>query len=126
MKTNKVVFLLCAFLAGAFTRVNAASGDVDLTFDPGSGVNGFVRAVAVQPDGKVLIGGDFTTVHARMCTALARLNADGSVDMTFASKIAGTVSSWPPTPSVSSVAVQADGKILIGGYFTTVSGVARE
>ena len=51
-----------------------AAGDVDLSFDPGSGVNSAVNSVAVQPDGKVLIGGDFTTVKglARAGTKLPR------------------------------------------------------
>src|SRR3954470_24016710 len=60
-----------------------AAGDVDLSFDPGSSVNGLVSAVAVQPDGKVIIGGQFTTVKGLVRTNLARLNADGSGDATF-------------------------------------------
>src|SRR5688572_8634088 len=39
-----------------------AAGDVDLSFDPGFGVNGPVNAVVVQPDGKVIIGGEFSMV----------------------------------------------------------------
>jgi hypothetical protein len=45
------------FAAGA----HAAPGEVDLSFDPGSGVNGTVNAVVVQPDGKLLIAGEFAT-----------------------------------------------------------------
>ena len=41
---------------------HGAAGDVDLSFDPGSGVNGPVNVVAMQPDGKVIIAGQFTTV----------------------------------------------------------------
>src|SRR6476646_9929811 len=60
-----------------------AAGDVDLSFDPGSGVNGTVNAVVVQPDGKVLIGGYFSTVKGLVRSEVARLNADGSGDPTF-------------------------------------------
>src|SRR6188508_698722 len=60
-----------------------AAGDVDLSFDPGSGVNGTVSAVVVQPDGKVIIGGTFTTVKGLARPGLARLNADGSGDSSF-------------------------------------------
>ena len=60
-----------------------APGDVDLSFDPGSGVNGPVNTVAVQPNGKVLIGGQFTTVKGLARPGLARLNADGSGDSSF-------------------------------------------
>ena len=41
------------------------------------------RSVAVQPDGKVLIGGDFTTVNGTNRNGIARLNADGSLDSSF-------------------------------------------
>jgi uncharacterized delta-60 repeat protein len=85
---------------------HGAAGDVDLSFDPGSGVNGTVNAVAVQPDGKVIIGGEFTTVKGLVRTNLARLNADGSGDSSFTS---GSMS-YP----VYSLALQPDGKVLVG------------
>src|SRR3954452_15944534 len=62
---------------------NGAAGDVDLSFDPGLGVNGPVSAAVVQPDGKVIIGGHFTTVRGHARTNLARLNPDGSANVTF-------------------------------------------
>src|SRR5207253_8684662 len=86
-----------------------AAGDVDLSFDPGSGINGFVYAVATQPDGKVIIGGQFTTVKGLARTNLARLNADGSGDPTFHPGLAYN--------AVSSLALQPDGKVLVGGQF---------
>ena len=86
-----------------------AAGDVDLSFDPGFGVNGPVNAVVVQPDGKVLIGGKFTIVKGLARTNLARLNADGSGDPTFNPGIAYDL--------VSSLALQSDGKVLVGGQF---------
>lgn len=88
-------------------HARGAAGDVDLSFDPGSGVNGEVIAVAVQPDGKVLIGGSFTTVKGLERRNIARLNADGSGD-----------SSFNPVTShiIVSLAVQPDGKVLVGSY----------
>jgi len=83
----------------------AAAGDVDLSFDPGFGVNGPVKAVVVQPDGKVIVSGDFTTVKGLSRTNLARLNADGSGDATFN---AGT---WIDG-FVSAIALQSDGKVI--------------
>jgi uncharacterized delta-60 repeat protein len=88
-----------------------AAGDVDLSFDPGSGVNGPINAVAVQPDGKVIIGGQFTTVKGLVRTNLARLNADGSGDSSF------DAGSLPPgyyNYQVYAVALQPDGKVLVG------------
>src|SRR5690349_20877636 len=58
-------------------------GDVDLSFDPGSGLNGTVNAIAVRPDEKVLIGGEFTTVNGFARFKVARLNPDGSGDGSF-------------------------------------------
>src|SRR5688572_19061290 len=65
-----------------------AAGDVDLSFDPGFGVNGPVNAVVVQPDGKVIIGGEFSLVKGLVRSKVARLNADGSGDPTFNQGIA--------------------------------------
>ena len=86
---------------------HGAAGDMDLSFDPGSGVNGTVNAVVVQPDGKVIIGGQFTTVKGAVRKGLARLNPDGGADATFD---AGTNVSY----SASSLALQPDGKLLAG------------
>jgi uncharacterized delta-60 repeat protein len=115
-------------IGGAFTTYNDvarnriarlnADGSLDTSFDPGSGANGAVHSVAVQPDGKVLIGGSFTSFDGVTRNYIARLNADGSLDTSFNT---GTgANGW-----VRSVAVQTDGKVLIGGSFTTYNGVAR-
>ena len=84
-------------------------------FDPNA--NGAVRVVAVQPDGKTLIGGAFTTLSPNGGAAvtrnhIARLNPDGTLDAAFN---AGT------NDTVRAIAVQTDGKILIGGDFTAFS-----
>jgi uncharacterized delta-60 repeat protein len=84
-----------------------AAGDVDLSFDPGFGVNGPVNAVVVQPDGKVIIGGKFSIVKGLVRINVARLNADGSGDPTFNPTMAYDI--------VSSLALQSDGKVLVGG-----------
>ena len=103
----------------ALTVASQRAGDVDFSFDPGSTLNGIVRAIGVQADGKVVIGGDFTTVHGVVRGGIARLNADGTTDDSFLAGLAGANS------SVSCLAIQPDGKIVIGGEFTTVNGVAR-
>lgn len=89
-------------------KLRGAAGDVDLSFNGGSGVNGPIQAVAVQPDGKAIIGGWFTTVEGHMRNGVARLNLDGTGDATFHPTAAGT---WP----ASSVALQPDGRVLVGG-----------
>lgn len=95
--------------------VSAADG-----FDPN--INGNVYAVAVQPDGKVLVGGNFTTVQPNGATtvtnrqSLARFNPDGTLDGTFKASVEG---------QVNAIALQADGAVVIGGKFTKVDGATR-
>jgi uncharacterized delta-60 repeat protein len=96
------------------------SGTLDTGFlATGAGANGSVYSVAVQSDGKVLIGGYFTTYNGTSRGNVARLNSDGSLDTGFLATGAGA------NVLVSSVAVQSDGKVLIGGYFTTYNGTSR-
>jgi uncharacterized delta-60 repeat protein len=69
---------------GDFARLNAdGSLDTGFSTSQGSGADNTVRAVAVQPDGKVVIGGDFTHVDGVVRNYLARLNGDGSLDTSF-------------------------------------------
>ena len=94
-------------------------------FDPGSLDAGFAdpalnntgRGVAVQPDGKVLVTGDFTTAGGQTRGRLARFNADGTLDTTFADPALNGIG--------YGVAVQPDGKVLVTGNFTTAGGQAR-
>ena len=104
-------------LAGGATTVRGQSA-LD-GFDPNT--NGVVEVVVVQPDGKVLIGGDFTTLAPNGGPAvtrghIARVNADGTLDTAFD----------PNANSfVFAIAVQPDGKILVGGSFTNIGGQTR-
>jgi uncharacterized delta-60 repeat protein len=59
------------------------NGNWDTSFDPGSGPNDQVTSIAVQPDGKVVIGGWFTLVNGTSRVRIARLNDDGSLDDSF-------------------------------------------
>ncbi len=88
-------------------------------FDPNA--NGIVRVVVVQPDGKILIGGDFTTLTPNSGATvtrnrIARLNANGTLDTAFNPNAGGIV---------FAIALQADGKILVGGLFGTIGGATR-
>jgi uncharacterized delta-60 repeat protein len=97
--------------------VNMNGGIIDNTFTGADGGGGGVSIIAVQPDGKILIGGYFTTYNGTTANRIARLNADGTIDNTFTGTGANSV--------VSTIAVQPDGKILIGGVFTTYNGVTK-
>jgi uncharacterized delta-60 repeat protein len=82
------------------------SGSLDKSFNPGTGADDEIRCVVVQPDGKILLGGKFTSFNGEPIKRIVRLNADGSVDESFAPNPMGTV---------HAIALQDDGKILIGG-----------
>ena len=103
--------------AGAFAQ---NPGSLDLSFDPGTGANEWVGAAAIQSDGKIVIGGAFTTYNGTPRKGIARLNADGSLDTTFdpGEGVFGF-------GVVRTTAVQSDGKILIGGLFSSINGIPR-
>ena len=90
-------------------------GSIDPTFDPGHGANSFVRALALQSDGRVLVSGAFTVFADTNRNYIARVNADGSHDLTFNP-------SNGPNALVSAVGVIPDGRVIIGGAFTNVNG----
>lgn len=82
-----------------------------------------VQAVAIQADGKLLAGGTFTNINNVSRTALVRLHSDGAVDTAFNPVFTkNTSTSSPALAVVSALAVQADGKILAGGSFSSVNG----
>ena len=113
VNVKKLLLLFVAMLlAGGAGKVHGQSA-LD-GFDPNA--NGLVRVVVVQPDGKTLIGGDFTTVLGVARSRIARLNADGTLDTAFNPN---------SNAFVLSIAVQADGKILVSGGFNTIGGQPR-
>lgn len=100
-------------------RDNEAPGRLDDGFQPGLGADGPVRALALQADGKVLVGGEFSMFDGVVLPRLARLHADGFVDRSFNP---GLGLDGP----VLAVAEVADGRILVGGGFTNVDGVPHQ
>ncbi|SDY22259.1 WD40 repeat domain-containing protein [Hymenobacter psychrophilus] len=103
-------------LVGKLQRLNA-DGSTDATFNPnGTGANGYINDLLLQPDGKILVAGaTFTTFNGQPRVMLVRLNANGSLDPTFA---------YNPAPddyrTLTALALQPDGKILVasGATFT--------
>ena len=102
-------------IAGRVRRLNT-DGSLDTTFNPGSGASQEIKTVAIQSDGKILIGGYFTTFNGVSRNGIARLNTDGSLDTTF-----NLISGFSHI-DIREIAIQNDGKILIGGLFSTIQG----
>ncbi len=113
-------------------RINLArlntNGSLDTGFDPGQGTDGQIFSVALQPDGKALIGGPFTLFDGTRRLGLARLRLNGTLDTSFLdtayNQFAGLprTFSFEPPAYVAAFAVQPDGNIMIGGSFTRVGG----
>jgi uncharacterized delta-60 repeat protein len=116
-------------IVGAFRSVNGVTRNGAAILNDNGGLtdhyagltngntkNSYVYAVATQPDGKVLLGGDFTGVQGKYRQGLARLNPDGSLDTTFRTGVDG---------SIRTIALQPDGKILLGGSFGSCNGYGR-
>lgn len=109
---NNVIRLVCltllclSILAANAPEVKAGSVSVDPNFVAAINPPGAVYSVTVQPDGKILVGGRFSYAGGQEGKGFVRLNSDGSLDTSFNFGMYGLV--------VAS-AVQADGRILIGG-----------
>jgi uncharacterized delta-60 repeat protein len=118
-------------IAGTFSTVGGVTrdliarlevdGNVDPSFNPnvGSGFGPAIECMAIQPGGKILIGGQFQAVGGVARSGLARLNLDGSLDTGFITGVNGS------TASVRCISIQTGGEIIVGGDFTSVGGVAR-
>jgi uncharacterized delta-60 repeat protein len=104
-------------------RIND-NGTIDNTFNSGTGFSGStigtVYSMALQSDGKILCGGDFDKYNGFSTIDIVRLTTGGTRDTSFTSYFSAVEDN-----SVRKVIVQPDGKILVGGYFTTYSGVTR-
>lgn len=116
------------FVAGTFTNIQGTirrglvllkpDGALDTEFDPMVPPLGTIQTMTVQSDGKLLVGGTFTNVGSTAVNRLARLNTDGSLDLTF--DIGSGASN-----TVSAIVIQPDGKILVAGNFTQFNGFSR-
>ncbi len=102
----------------AIIRLNAG-GSFDSAFQARTGSMAAVNSIAVQPDGKILIGGSFGLVNGFSRNRIARLNADGTTDTSF------DPGTGIPEGYVNEIALQADGKIVIVGSFTSFNGTPR-
>jgi uncharacterized delta-60 repeat protein len=104
----------------ALARYNS-DGSLDTSFGTGgklTDLGGYGYSVAVQSDGKILLGGGYGNF------ALARYNANGSLDTTFDGD-GKLTTDFGSTARGYSVAVQSDGKILLGGESNSNFALAR-
>lgn len=128
-------------VGGAFTRFNSTTdqrkwlvrlnsdGSEDTTFyttliTGGSGgnrsFNGPILSLALQSDGKILVGGQFLSLNVNARRRMVRLNSDGTEDTAFYTNLGTGFDSW-----VMKVYITSSNQIMVGGWFTTVNGTTR-
>ncbi len=93
-------------------------GTNDPTFNSLNGFNGAVRKVCLQTDGKIIVGGDFSSYNSIPVNRICRLNSDGTLDLSF-----NTGTGF--NDAVFDIKLQQDNKILVGGYFTQFNGQSK-
>ncbi|KOS07043.1 hypothetical protein AM493_14135 [Flavobacterium akiainvivens] len=95
--------------------------DPDFNASGAGPAGGDVLVSLIQPDGKILIGGKFTSYNGIARKGIARLNADGSLDTDFDP---GT-GVLPNAAFIKTIALTAENKIMIGGSFTSYNGTGK-
>ena len=120
LKNLKILFALFLLTVSSTVSFSAQSLILDNNFSGGvSDAPPTVYVSAVQPNGKILVGGLFHLTNGVQKPFLTRLNADGTIDLTFNPNGSG------PNSHVFDIIVLTDGKILIGGNFTAYNGTAK-
>lgn len=123
------LFALCAIVCIVNSAIFASpnAGEVDASFNPlilrSNGAIG--RAIAVQPDGKILLGGNFVAANGVLRNSIARFNQDGTLDASFNPPAIQFNLFAVRCSGICAIKLQPDNKILIGGAFGAVNNVPR-
>jgi uncharacterized delta-60 repeat protein len=112
-------------VGGEFTEYNGKpskhiarilpDGRLDESFNIGKGFDKVVRVIQLQPDGKIIVGGDFTEYNGKPSKHIARILPDGRLDENFYIQKGFDDLTW-------AIQMQPDGKIIVGGAFTSYNG----
>jgi uncharacterized delta-60 repeat protein len=124
--SNSKLYVVGNFTTFTGTSVNRivrlnSDGSRDTTFSGGTGFNLTANVIVPDNNGKLLVGGQFTSYNGTAINRLIRLNTDGSIDTTF-SGITSGVTAGGVSIGVNQIAVDTNDKILIGGQFTGYNG----
>lgn len=116
--------LICV---GNFTTVSGVTknriirlntdGTFDNTFTTGTGFDATTNVVKVLSDNTMLIGGNFTSYSGISANKIIKLNTDGT-------KYTGFTYGTGFNGNVTAIDIQSDNKIIVGGNFTSYSGVS--
>lgn len=110
-------FLILLISALDIPIQGATAGRLDPTFNAGvyQQFGSAIQTVVTQPDGKILIGGDFEVVGGLLRGGIARLHPDGTVDESFNPPY--LIDGDKAVKIVNAIGIQSDGKIIVGGTF---------
>lgn len=111
---GKILLIYRTFKYGTPTNIARLlpDGSLDKSFKIGNGFDGFVSAIVIQPDRKILVGGSFNSYNSESSNKIVRLLPDGTLDKFFNVGQGFNM-------DVSALELQSDGKILVGGSFTS-------
>lgn len=101
----------------SMARLNE-NGTLDTTFHIGTGFNNSINAIAIQSNDKIVAGGSFIGFNGFNTNYLTRLNPDGTLDTSFDLGV-------QLDGAVNTIAIQSDGKIIAGGYFSSYDSITR-
>lgn len=103
-------------------------GSPDTTFNTnlGTGFSGTVFSIIVEPSGKIIVAGNFTSFNGNTRNGIVRLNSNGTEDTAFYEDgVASTGDGTGFNDQIRTLELQDDGKILVGGYFNQFNGSSR-
>jgi len=118
LNPNNGTFIASGVLSPTITIIDTTTNTTQNNFNNSIGFNGAVLSIAIQSDGKILCGGNFSSYKGLTENFIIRLNSDGTKDVTFDNSVGFNA-------GINSIAVQLNGKIVVGGSFTLYKGVSE-
>jgi hypothetical protein len=101
----------------AYLTILTTPGSLDGSFNfGGTGANNFVRALALRPDGRIVVGGSFTNFNSVSRNRITVLEPSGITTATF-NPVLGA------NNEIYAVVAQPDNKVIVGGGFNLIENV---
>jgi uncharacterized delta-60 repeat protein len=120
---GKIILLKSVANANEQNLIRLDNNILDKSFNIGTGFNNSVRDFEIQPDGKIVVSGYFTTYNKENVKNIIRLNTDGSLDKSFNLSSLVTINGGSDTRS--NIELQSDGKIVATGVYGSQKGIIR-
>jgi len=114
--------ILIAAASGSLNRLNP-NGSADASFDAGSTTIHSISDLLIQPDGKIIAVGKFTSVQGSNRFGIVRLNANGSLDGSF---VAQGIANLATLNGPYRIALMSNGKLIVAGDFANVNGSQKK